>query len=102
MRLVARQLKGMKVTQARDLLAHLPKGACLPISKVLHSAVANATREGAWKEEQLVVARISADEGPMQKRYRSAPMGRAMEIRKRTSHLTIELDATPSEVSRGA
>jgi len=93
MRLVARQVRGMEVTRAQALLRHLPKGACLPISKVLKSAVANATRGGAWSEDQLVVSRISADEGPMMERYRAGPMGRAMAIRKRMSHLTIELDA---------
>ena len=93
MRSVARLLRGAGVPKAQAILKHLPKGACRPISKVLNSAVASATRDGTWTEDQLVVSHISADEGPMLKRYRSAPMGRAMEIRKRMSHLTIELDA---------
>ena len=93
MRSVARLLRGVEVPKAQAILKHLHKGACHPISKVLHSAVASATRDGTWTEGQLVVSHISADEGPMQKRYRSAPMGRVMEIRKRMSHLTIELDA---------
>lgn len=92
-RLVARLIRGMEVPRAQAVLTNLPKGACLPILKVLKSAVANATREGTWTEEQLVVSRICADEGPMTKRYRSAPMGRAMEIRKRMTHLVVELDA---------
>lgn len=91
-RLVARLIRGMDVTQALAVLKFTPKGACLPVSKVLKSAVANATREGTWTEEQLVISKIAADEGPVQKRYRSAPMGRAMEIRKRMSHLVVELD----------
>ena len=99
-RLVARMLRGMEVTEAQVLLRHLPKEACRPLGKVLASAVANATREGAWTEEQLYISKIMADEGPMQKRYRAAPMGRATEIRKRMCHLTIELDGKgkPSKV----
>ena len=92
-RLVARLLRGLNVPQAHAILAHLPKGACRPIAKVLNSAVATATREGTWTKEQLVISTILADEGPMMKRYRSAPMGRAMMIRKRMCHLTIELGA---------
>ena len=92
-RLVARLIRGMDVTKAQAILRHMPKAACQPISKVLKSAVANATREGTWTEEQLVISGISANEGPMQKRYRAAPMGRAMEIRKRMTHLLVELDA---------
>ena len=92
MRLVARLLRGMEVPRAQAVLKTLPKGACRPIGKVLASAVANATRQGTWTEQQLVVSQISANEGPMMKRYRAAPMGRATEIRKRWTHLTIELD----------
>ncbi len=104
MRLVARLLRGLDVPKAQAILKHLPKGACHPISKVLHSAVASATRDGTWDESQLVVSHISADEGPMSKRYRAGPMGRAMEFRKRMSHLTIELDAKKegSRTQRGA
>lgn len=92
MRLVARMLRGMEVPRAQAVLKALPKGACRPIGKVLASAVANATRVGTWEPQQLVVSHISANEGPMMKRYRSAPMGRAVEIRKRWTHLLIELD----------
>ena len=100
-RLVARLIRGVEVPQAQAILKHLTKGACRPISKVLNSAVATATRDGAWTEGQLVVSHISADEGPMQKRYRASAMGRAMEVRKRMSHLTIELD-TKEGTNRGA
>lgn len=92
MRLVARMVRGMDVPRAQAVLQTLPKGACRPIGKVLASAVANATRGGAWDPQQLVVSHISANEGPVMKRYRAAPMGRATEIRKRWTHLTIELD----------
>ena len=93
MRLVARMLRGLEVPRAQAVLKTLSKGACRPIGKVLDSAVANATRGGAWDPQQLVISHISANEGPMRKRYKAAPMGRAVEIRKRSTHLTIELDS---------
>ena len=91
-RSVTRLLKGLDVPRAQSILQHLPKGAARPIAKVLHSAVANATREGAWAKEQLVISKVMADEGPGQRRFRAAPMGRAAMFKKRMCHLTIELD----------
>ena len=102
MRGVARLIRGVEVPKAQAILKHLPKRACHPISKVLSSAVAIATRGGAWTEGQLFISHISADEGPIMKRYRSAPMGRAAQIRKRMSHLTIELDTQEGSGARGA
>lgn len=93
---VTRLIKGMEVPKAQALLAHLPKAARLPVGKVLQSAVANATREGTYTPEQLVISRILADEGPRHKRFRAVAMGRATEYRKRTCHLTIELDLKAS------
>ena len=95
-RLVCRLLKGLDVSRAQALLQNLPKGACKPIAKVLNSAVANATRQGAITKEQLFVSKVMTDGGPSgggaHKRFRAAPMGRSSVFRKRTSHLTIELD----------
>jgi large subunit ribosomal protein L22 len=91
-RQLARLLKGMSALQAQAVLRGLPKGAARPVAKLLDSAIANATREGAWTVEQLVISKIVANEGPMMKRYRAAAMGRATLIRKRMCHLEIELD----------
>jgi len=58
---------------------------------VLDSAISNAKQKGL-REDQLFISRIIANNGPMWKRYRAATFGRATEILKRTTHLTIELD----------
>src|SRR5262245_50086247 len=97
-RLVANLIKGLDVPRAQAVLANVPKGAAKPVAKVFKSAVANATKDGSWTEEQLVVSKVMADEGPAMRRYRAAPMGRAMVIKKRYSHLTIELDAKKGRV----
>ncbi len=90
--MVVRMIKGMEVPRAEAVLENLPKKASRIIAKVLHSAVANATRTGTWSKEQLVISKVLTDEGPSAKRFRAAPMGRAMGFRKKLCHLTIQLD----------
>ena len=92
-RSVVRVIRGLEVPKAQALLDNMPKAAAKTISKVLQSAVANATRTGAWTEEQLVISRVLADQGPSVRRFRAAPMGRAAGYRKKQCHLIIELDA---------
>ena len=61
--------------------------------KAIHSALANAKRFPNIDENNLYVSKIFADGGPVLKRFKARPMGMATTIRKRTSHLTVELDA---------
>ena len=71
------------------------------VEKTLRSAVANALFVGDDEEkaaaaprarvDELFVKRAFVDGGPVMKRFRPRPMGRANRIRKRTSHLTIIL-----------
>ncbi|MCM8811918.1 MAG: 50S ribosomal protein L22 [Candidatus Omnitrophica bacterium] len=101
-RAVARLIRGLDVPRAGALLRHLPKGAARPIEKVFRSAVTNATRGGAWTEEQLVISKIMTDQGPVMKRLRAASMGRGVIIRKKFSHLTIELDVKKGKATDGS
>ena len=102
LRLIARMLKGRPALQAQALLRNMSKGTCRPVAKILDSAIANATREGTWKADQLVISKIAADEGPMLERYRAGAMGRAMTIRKRMCHLTVELEAKSEVLENGS
>jgi len=61
------------------------------ITKILNSAISNAKQKGL-AENQLYISKITADQGPMWKRFRAASMGRATPVLKRTTHITIELD----------
>ena len=94
-RLVCDHIRGKDVAEARAILAFTPRAAAKPWLKLLESAVANAEHNHELIGEDLRVAAVHADEGPTLKRYRPRAMGRATRIRKRTSHLTIEL--TPKE-----
>jgi ribosomal protein L22 len=94
-RLVCDHLRGKDVAEARAILAFTPRAVAEAWTKLLESAVANAEHNHELDSEDLRVHRVYADEGPTLKRFRPRAMGRATRIRKRTSHLTIEL--TPKE-----
>jgi large subunit ribosomal protein L22 len=94
-RLVADNVRGKSVADARALLAFSPRAVSEPWLKLLESAVANAENNHDLVGEDLKIHAIYADEGPTIKRYRPRAMGRATRIRKRTSHLTIQL--TPKD-----
>ncbi len=84
-------IRGKSVPVAISILEHLNKPVKEKVVKVLHSAVANAKQKGLT-EDQLIVTKVVADQGSVWKRFRAASFGRASEILKKTSHITIELD----------
>ncbi|MFW6324299.1 MAG: 50S ribosomal protein L22 [Desulfovibrionales bacterium] len=88
-RLVADNIKGKPVEDALNILKYTPKKASQVLSKVLHSALANAEQVPGVDIDALVVKRVSVDEGPTWKRIMPRAMGRAYRIRKRTSHITV-------------
>jgi ribosomal protein L22 len=94
-RLVCDQFRGKSVEDARAILAVTPRAIARDWSKLLESAVANAEHNHELVGEDLVVKAVTADEGPTIKRFQPRAKGRATRIRKRTSHLTIQL--TPKD-----
>jgi len=90
-RLVCDHIRGKSVDEARAILAHTPRAVSEDWSKLLESAVANAENNNALDADDLKIHKVFADEGPTLKRFRPRAMGRATRIRKRTSHLTIQL-----------
>lgn len=69
----------------------LKKGS-RPMSKLLDSAVANAKNNFHLDEDTLYTSKITVDEGPKLKRWRARSRGRAYEIQKKTSHITLILE----------
>ncbi|HUW30622.1 MAG TPA: 50S ribosomal protein L22 [Planctomycetota bacterium] len=91
-RLVIDLIRGLPVSKALNVLTLTDKRASGMISKVLRSALANARQQDAHADEDAVrVAEARVDGGPMFKRIRARAMGRAVRIRRRTSHITIVL-----------
>ena len=91
-RLVARNIKGMPVEDAMNVLKFTPKKAARLIGKVLHSAVANAEQLPGIDVDSLYVKQVIVNEGPTWKRHRPRAMGRVTRILKRTSHITVVVD----------
>ena len=92
-------IRGRHVEDARRVLRFSQLGPNPVVLKVLDSAVANAEQRNAIPEN-LYVAAAWVDEGPTLKRFRPRAYGRATRIRKRTSHVTVEVKTLES--ARGA
>lgn len=91
-RLVADLIRGKNTDEALSVLRFTPKGAAKVMEKVLKSAISNAEQRDDVNTDNLYVSKATVDGGPTLKRYRPAPMGRAVMVQRRTSHVTIELD----------
>jgi large subunit ribosomal protein L22 len=105
-RLVADSVRGKRYPEAVSILRFTNKKGAKIIGDVIDSAAANAEHNMDADPEELFVREIRVDEGPTIKRYRARAMGRATMIRKRTSHITVELGAplvvgTPGDEEEG-
>lgn len=89
-RLVANLIRGKSVERALAILAFLPKRAALPLKKLLESALANAKQSGK-DAKSLVIEKITVDEGITFKRLEYRARGSANILKKRTSHVALEL-----------
>ena len=94
-RLVADQVRGKHIDDARSLLQFSPRSAADDVLKVIESAAANAEANHDLIGDEMIVHEIRVDEGPTLKRFRPRAMGRATPIHKRTSHISVAL--TPEE-----
>ena len=92
-------IRAKTVLQAQAVLAGSPRRAGEIISKLLAQAVDAAKRNSQVEAQSLFVSKVLADGGPTMKRHRAMSMGRAGVIRKRTSHLYIELDLLKGAVA---
>lgn len=88
-RLVVDLIRGKEVGQAISILRHTQRGASPIVEKVLHSAIANAEHNYELDSENLIVSEVYVDEGATLKRFRPRAQGRASNINKRTSHVTV-------------
>ncbi len=82
-------LRGMAVDEAAARLRMAPDQASKVVAKVLKSAVANAENNYDLDADDLIVARVYADRGPVAKRVTPRARGRADVLVKRTSHITV-------------
>ncbi|MEZ5111596.1 MAG: 50S ribosomal protein L22 [Microbacteriaceae bacterium] len=99
-------VKGKQAQEALAILKFAPQGASEPVFKLVASAMANARVKadaaGEFLDEKdLYISSIFVDEGTTLKRFRPRAQGRASQIKKRTSHITVVL-STPEESAPAA
>ena len=88
---ITREIQGLPVSAALDLVAYSPKKAAVLINKTLKSAVANAENNANLKVDGLVVKEAIVGEGPTMKRMMARARGSGSRILKRSSHIRIVL-----------
>jgi large subunit ribosomal protein L22 len=100
-RRVVNMIRGKQAQEALAILKFAPQGASEPVYKLVASAIANARVKADaantfLDEQDLFVSSAYVDEGTTLKRFQPRAQGRAFQILKRTSHITVVL-ATPDE-----
>ena len=88
-RLVADQIRGLRVDQALNLLAFSPKKGAAIIRKVLESAIANAEHNDGADIDELKVTRIHVEKGPVLKRFHARAKGRGVRVLKHSCHIHL-------------
>lgn len=102
MRLVIDLVRGKSAEESLNILSSTPNLAARMAKDVLRSAISNlnnkAKEEGMYYDNnEIIIKAIFSNQGPSMKRISPAPMGRAFRIRKRSNHLTIELQTLDHE-----
>ncbi|MFO8053052.1 MAG: 50S ribosomal protein L22 [Candidatus Omnitrophota bacterium] len=90
---VMKLVRGSNAKEAIVRLEFVKKKAARYLKKLIKTAIADAKNKG-YEEDSLFISRLVANQGPALKRYRAESFGRAAVIRKRMSHLIIELDSS--------
>lgn len=100
-RRVMDEIRGKYVDEALAILKFLPNRAAFYISKLVKSAAANAEEGWGASTAELRISLLMADPGPTMKRVQPRAQGRAYRILKRSSHLTVAVEAAPARAEKG-
>ena len=96
LRVIANMIRGQKVATAINQLRFLNRSGAQEFFKLLVSAVANAEDRGDVDVDDLVVATVMVDQGPVLRRWRPRAHGRATRVQKKTSHVFVEVAPAPA------
>ena len=80
-RLIINLVRGRKAEEALQMLRYMPQAGAKPIAKTISSAMANAEENFGLNREDLYISRITADGGPMLKRFKAGARGRPPPMR---------------------
>jgi large subunit ribosomal protein L22 len=89
MRLIVNMVKGKRVDDALNILRFAPTPNARIVAKTIKSAAANAENNFQLTPADLKIVHITANEARMLKRFRARARGRANQILKRSSHITV-------------
>ena len=92
-RIIAKLVRGKDVSTAINTLRFMNKSGSREFFKLVVSAVANAEDKGESDVENLVITKVTVDQGSTLKRWRPRAQGRGTRIEKKTSHVTLEVSA---------
>ncbi|HEV8324422.1 MAG TPA: 50S ribosomal protein L22 [Myxococcota bacterium] len=84
-------VRGKAVADALAVLNFTPRAGSKPLMKLINSAIANAIDREKADVDKLVISKLFADNGPTMRRFRARAMGRATRVKKRSTHVTVEL-----------
>ncbi|RYG18306.1 50S ribosomal protein L22 [bacterium] len=93
-RVVINLVRGRQAGEALQLLEFTPKSAAPLVKRLIESAVANArTQTPGVDLDALFIETAFVDKAPNKhmRRWRPRAMGRATQVQKGMSHITIEL-----------
>jgi len=96
-RLVVDLVRGQKAVEALTRLRYTSKAAADPVSKVIASAVANATENKRLNPDDLVISQIWVDAAPTRQWRRFAARGRFRPLMRRACHINVIVSETASE-----
>ncbi len=92
---VAREIQGLPVSAALDILTFTPKKAAQLINKTLKTAIADAENNFSLSADEMIVKEAVIGAGPVFRRFKPRARGSAGAIRRRTSHIFITLAEAP-------
>jgi large subunit ribosomal protein L22 len=91
-RIVADQIRGLSLDEARDVLSVVQKRGATDLDRALKSAIANAVNNSKLDKNSLIIKSIDVNEGTFFKRFRPSTRGRIHPYKKRTSNIRIVLE----------
>ncbi|XMO72014.1 50S ribosomal protein L22 [Luteolibacter sp. AS25] len=99
---VAREIQGLPVSNALDILTFTPKKAAFLIGKTLKTAIADAENNFNLDSSNLIIKEAVIGAGPTMRRFKPRAKGSAGAIIKRTSHISVTVVGAPPEKKKRA
>lgn len=91
-RRITNLIKGKKAGDALISLRFFPHSSAKIVGKILKSAIANAEQKKVADPESMTIVNAVVEQGPTMKRMMPRAMGKADIIKKRTSHIKLQLE----------